>query len=73
MYSHYLYVLPSYPVFSISSYGAPLAQKASYSAQHSSLIGPDGAVNYDYIVTNNINVLLIGSKCIANGAHTAHC
>ena len=44
-----------------------------YLAQYSSLFGPDGAVNYDYIVTNSINVLLIGSKCIPNGAHTNHC
>ena len=51
----------------ISSYGAPLAQRASYLAQHSSLIGPDGAVNYDYIITN---CLLIGSRCIPNGTHT---
>ena len=40
---------------------------------HSSLFGSDGAVNYDYIVTNNINTLLIGSRCIPNGAHTNHC
>ena len=57
----------------ISSYGAPLAQRASYLALHSSLFGPDGAVNYDYIVTNSINSLLIGSKCIPNGVHTNHC
>ena len=57
----------------ISSYGAPLAQRASYLALHSSLFGPDGADNYDYIVTNSINSLLIGSKCIPNGAHTNHC
>ena len=57
-------------VFLISSYGAPLAQRASHLAQHSSLFGPDGAVNYDYIVTNSINSLLIGSKCIPNGTHT---
>ena len=31
-----------------------------------------GAVNYDYIVTNNINSLLIGSRCILNGVHTNH-
>ena len=37
------------------------------------LFGPDGAVNYDYIVTNSINSLLIGSRCILNGAHTNHC
>ena len=42
-------------VFLISSYGAPLAQRASYLALHSSLFGPDGAVIYDYIVTNSIN------------------
>ena len=28
------------PVFSLSSYGAPLAQRASYLALHSSLFGP---------------------------------
>ena len=42
-------------------------------AQHSSLSGPDGAVNYNYIVTNSIISLLIGSRCIPNGAHTNHC
>ena len=31
-----------------------------------------GAVNYDYIITNSINSLLIGSRCIPNGAHTNH-
>ena len=36
-------------------------------------IWANGAVNYDYIVTNNINSLLIGSRCIPNGAHTNHC
>ena len=60
-------------VFLISSYGAPLAQRASNLAQHSFLFGPDGAVNYDYIVTNSVNPLLIGSKCISNGTHTNHC
>ena len=60
-------------VFLISSYGISLAQRASYLAQHSSLFGPDGTVNYDYIVTNSINSLLIGSKCIPNGEHTNHC
>ena len=60
-------------MFLISLYGAPLAQSAAHLALHSSLFGPDGAVNYDYIVTNSINSLLIGSKCILNGAHTNHC
>ena len=41
--------------FFISSYAAPLALRASYLALHSSLFGPDGAVNYDYIVTSSIN------------------
>ena len=59
-------------VFLISSYGAPLGQRASYVALHSSLFGPDGAVNYEYIVTNSINSLLIGSRCIPNGAHINH-
>ena len=51
--------------FLISSYGASLAQRASYLA----LLW---AVNYDYIVTNSINALIIGSRCIPNGAHTNH-
>ena len=60
-------------VFLISSYGTQLAQRASYLALHSSLFGPDGTVNYDYIVTNSINSLLIDSRCIPNGTHTNHC
>ena len=59
-------------VFLISLYGAPLAQRASYLALHSSLFGPV-AVNYDYIVSNIINSLLLGSRCILNGTHTNHC
>ena len=38
---------------------APLAQRASSLALHSSLFVPYGAVNYDYIVTNSISSLLI--------------
>ena len=30
-------------------------------------------VNYDYIITNSINCLLIVSRCISNGVHTNHC
>ena len=56
-------------VFLISLYGPPLVQRA-YLALHSSHFGPDGAVNYDYIVTNS---LLIGSRCIPNSTHTNHC
>ena len=46
-------------VFLISLYGAPLAQRVSL-ALHSSLFGPDGTVDYDYIITNSIKSLLIG-------------
>ena len=49
------------------------SQTASYLAQHSFLFRTDGTVNYDYIITNSINCLLIGSRCIPNGAHTNHC
>ena len=57
-------------VFLISSYGTPpLTQRASYLVLHSSLFGTDSAVNNDYIVTNSIKSLLIGSKCIPNGTH----
>ena len=65
-----MYLCTYVSVFLISSYGAPLAQRDSYLAQHSSLFGPDGVVNYDCIVTNSINSLLIGSKCIPNGTYT---
>ena len=65
-----MYIYTCTAVVLISSYGAPLAQRASYLALHSSLFGPDGAVNYDYIVTNSINFLLIGSRCIS---HINHC
>ena len=63
---------------------APLPQRA-YVALHSSLFGPDGAVNCDYIVTNSIN----SGLCIpmvhtitnvepigfmySNGAHNNQC
>ena len=43
-----------YTEFLISSYGAQLAQRASYLALHSSFFGTGGAINYDYIVTNSI-------------------
>ena len=45
----------SLAVFLISLFVVPLAQRASYLALHSSLYGPDGTVNYDYIITNSIN------------------
>ena len=50
----------------------PLAQRASYLPLYSSLFGPNGTVNYDYIVTNSINSLLIGLRCILKGAYTNH-
>ena len=52
------------PVFLISLYGTPLSF-LSGTAQFSLWGG--GAVNYDFIITNS---LLIGSRCIPNGAHT---
>ena len=60
-------------MFLIISYGTPLAQRASYLALHNSLFEPDGAVNYDYIITNNINCLLIGSICIPNDTLNNYC
>ena len=32
-----------------------------------------GAVNYDDFITTTIKSLLIGSRCIPNGAHTNYC
>ena len=46
-------------VFLINSYGTPLVQRASYLALYSSFFCASGKVNYDYIVTNIINYLLI--------------
>ena len=50
-----------------------LAQRVSYLALQSSFFGTDGTVNYDCIVTNSHQPLLIGSRCIPNGTHTIHC
>ena len=58
-------------VFLISLYGTSLSQRGSYLALHGSLWA-SGIVNYDYILTNSINCLLIGSRCIPNDAHTNH-
>ena len=40
----FLYSPTLLSVFLITSYGAPLAQRASYLALHSSFFGPDGAM-----------------------------
>ena len=48
-YSIHIYIYIHRPEVLISSYGTPFVQRASYLALHSSLFGPDGAVNYDYI------------------------
>ena len=58
-------------VFLISSYGAPLAQQASL-ALHSSLFGPVEQLVMIIFSLNSISSLLIGSRCILNGAHTNH-
>ena len=69
-----MYIIVMYVCISVvDNHGTPLPQRVSYLALHSSLFGSDGAVNYDYIVTNRINYLLIGSRCLHNGAHTNHC
>ena len=52
-YTMYMYMY-------IIVFGKLIWLRASYLALHSSLLGPDDTVNYDYIVTNNINCLLIG-------------
>ena len=67
-------VCVSASVFLISSYGAPLAHRASYLALHSSLFRPVALlIMIDYKVTNSITSLLIGSRYIPNGTHTNHC
>ena len=66
------YTYPS--VFLMSSYGTPFAQWASYLARTAQFsLWASGAVIYNYIVTNCINCLLIGSRRISNGSHTNYC
>ena len=62
----YMYICDSMymSVFLIRSYGTPLAQRTSYLALHSSFFGPDGTVNYDYIVTNSINSPMVHTLTI---------
>ena len=50
MYKYYIHVHVHVSVFLISSYGAPLAQRASYLAMHSFLFGPNGAVTHNVIM-----------------------
>ena len=45
-------------LISLHVYGASLAQRVSYMVLHSSLSDPDGAVNYDCIITNISKTLL---------------
>ena len=52
----YIYVDVLVSEFLITSYGSSLTQRASYLALCSSLFWPDGAVNYDYIVTNTLTL-----------------
>ena len=54
----YTYIV-SQTVFLISSSGVPLAQRVSYLASHSSLFGPDGTVNYDYVITKILTALIV--------------
>ena len=48
------------PKFLISSYGIPLAHRASYLAMHSSLFRPDGRVNYDNTHVLSLTALTVG-------------
>ena len=52
----YIYIMFTYlhGIVFISSYDSLLPRRASYLGLYSSFFGPDGAVNYDCIVTNNI-------------------
>ena len=69
-YLYIIHVCVCMSVFLISL----LAQIASYLALHSSLFGPVAQlIMIIIIVTNSINFLLIGLRCIPNDAHTNHC
>ena len=47
-----------------------LAQIAFYLALHSSLFGPNGSVNCDYIITNDINFFFNWLKMYSPKAYT---
>ena len=55
------------PVFLTSLYGAPLVQRASYLALHSSHFGPMLQL---IMIILSLTALTLGSRCIPNGAHT---
>ena len=50
-----------------------IGQRASYFALHSSLFRPVVQLILINIITNSINSLLFGAKCIPNGTHTNDC
>ena len=56
-------------VFLISSYGTPLAQRASYLALHSYLFGPVAQLIM-IILSLTALPLLTGSRCIPNGTRS---
>ena len=60
------HLMPFFLSFHLKSsvFGKFIWLRTSYLALHSSLLGPDATFNYDYIVTNSINCLLIGWICI---------
>ena len=61
-------------VFVINSYGARYHWPKELLIWHCTVLSlASGAISYDCIVTNSINCLLIGSRCIPNGTHTNYC
>ena len=53
--------------------GTAHAHMASYLALHSSLFGPVVQLVMIILSLTAFNVLLTGSRCFPNGAHTNHC
>ena len=61
-----MYVCMYVSVFLISSYGTPIGPKSFLFGTAQFSLWASGTVNYDYINTNRIKCLLIGSRCIPN-------
>ena len=66
----YMYMCTCTSVFLMSTYGTPLAQRAFYLAQLSSLFGPVAHMIMIILSLTALKSLVIGSRCIPNGTHT---
>ena len=66
----YMYILHTHTSVFDKLIWCTIGPKSFLSGTAKFSLWASGAGNYDYIITNSINSLLIGSS---NGAHTNHC